>query len=109
MSVKKEKLIEIYFLRSISCLAIVLTHSIGFSTKFYTDLLNSSHVIGRNILDSLNLLLKFGTPMFVFISILLLIPRRNPKGIPPQTVQVHLHSISYIQRNLQRTCCIRIS
>ncbi|MCG7379306.1 acyltransferase family protein [Paenibacillus sp. ACRSA] len=72
MSVKKEKLIEIYFLRSISCLAIVLTHSIGFSTKFYADLLHSSHVFGRNILDSLNLLLKFGTPMFVFISILLL-------------------------------------
>lgn len=62
---KKKIIKEIFLLRSIACLSVVLLHSIGIY-RSGTDLMVSE------FWDSIVLLLTFGTPTFIFISELLL-------------------------------------
>ena len=75
---KKFIISEIFLLRSIACLAVVLLHSIS-RYKSYESLNSSSFVFW----DSFELLLKFGTPTFIFISELLIAKSYSesvPKG-----------------------------
>ncbi len=68
----KKMLEEVFLLRAIACLSIVLLHSI---TRTYTN--------EDGIIEYLKLLLAFGTPAFVFISELVLAhsyPVHTPKG-----------------------------
>ncbi|MFP3723564.1 acyltransferase family protein, partial [Priestia filamentosa] len=65
---KKEHVNEIFFIRSIACLAIVLIHAITSSLTKFQDITATSY----NLLSSLQMTLMFGTPMFIFISEFLL-------------------------------------
>ncbi|GAE24513.1 hypothetical protein JCM9140_447 [Halalkalibacter wakoensis JCM 9140] len=69
---------EIFLLRSIACLSIVLLHSIGLG-------LNSSEtqMYMVTLLDSLHLILYFGTPLFIFISQFLISYSYKDKELPP--------------------------
>src|SRR5699024_6132607 len=74
---KRKYLNEIVFLRSIACLCIAVVHSLHrahtdttFSINYYDTLVNSIYV-----------LLTFGTPTFIFIS-MLLISYSYPNGLP---------------------------
>lgn len=73
---------EVFFLRAIACLSIVLGHSISSSLNWYPFLDAES---GRtlSVWRTVTELLLFGTPMFVFISALVLshaYPQGTPKG-----------------------------
>jgi len=74
----KPQIIEIYLLRSISCLAIVFMHSISLVVNNLS--LDETTVAW---LDSFRMALMFGTPMFIFISEFVLgysYPEAIPKG-----------------------------
>ncbi|PAD85004.1 hypothetical protein CHH57_01450 [Niallia circulans] len=76
---KKEIINEIFLLRSISCLAVVLIHSIGFALE-NVDHYNS---LDEKMLAIIRTILNFGTPTFIFISEFLLAksyPDKVPKG-----------------------------
>ncbi|UKJ81776.1 acyltransferase family protein [Priestia megaterium] len=79
---KRKPVKEIFLIRSIACLAIVLLHSIEASLKFYSPqggLENNTKVW----YETFALILKFGTPVFVLISIFLLAysyPKKTPSG-----------------------------
>lgn len=68
---------EIVFLRSIACLCIAVVHSLGIAHS-RTTFTNS---ISHNIVDSIYVLFTFGTPTFIFIS-MLLISYSYPNGLP---------------------------
>lgn len=69
---------EIFWLRSISCLAIVLIHAIEASIDFQTKQLGSTSFS----LENLHLILLFATPTYVFISEFLL-AKAYRDGVPP--------------------------
>lgn len=74
---KRKYLNEIVFLRSIACLCIAVVHSLHrahSSSTFTNSLLDT-------IVDSGYVLLTFGTPTFIFIS-MLLISYSYPTGLP---------------------------
>ncbi|MEK8126966.1 acyltransferase family protein [Paenibacillus filicis] len=76
---QKKNVNEIFLLRSLACLAIVFLHSITFSQY---DSLNLPTKMADG-LEALQMLLMFGTPMFVFISEFLIsysYPNRLPSG-----------------------------
>ncbi|WP_159882600.1 acyltransferase family protein [Paenibacillus puerhi] len=75
----KNSVNEIFLLRSLACLAIVFLHAITFSKYDSLTLPDSMSAV----LESSQMLLMFGTPMFVFISEFLLsysYPNRLPAG-----------------------------
>ncbi|SDC02089.1 Membrane-bound acyltransferase YfiQ, involved in biofilm formation [Paenibacillus sp. UNCCL117] len=75
----KQQVNEIFLLRSLACLAIVFLHAITFS-KY--DSLELPAAMAQ-LLESGQMLLMFGTPMFIFISEFLLsysYPNRLPSG-----------------------------
>lgn len=77
----KSTIDQIFLLRAIACLSVVLLHSIDYTVENYAYFLSAdNYLIG--IYDSTELLLKFGTPTFIFISELLLAYSYN-KGTPP--------------------------
>ncbi|MFE4142784.1 acyltransferase family protein [Peribacillus sp. YIM B13472] len=79
MSTKKEQVTEIFIIRAIACLAIVLLHSVTSSLSKFSNLDSTS----QDILVGLQMILIFGTPVFVFISEFLLsksYPKHLPKG-----------------------------
>ncbi|MCG0045538.1 acyltransferase family protein [Priestia megaterium] len=71
---KKEIVNELFWLRSLSCLAVVLLHSIAASSYNFPE--NNQEL--ANLFKQLSL---FGTPTFVFISIFL-ISKFYPNGTP---------------------------
>lgn len=74
---KRKYLNEIVFLRSIACLCIAVVHSLHVahtSATFTNDLYDT-------IVDSIYVLFTFGTPTFIFIS-MLLISYSYPTGLP---------------------------
>ncbi|OLO39181.1 hypothetical protein BTR23_08990 [Alkalihalophilus pseudofirmus] len=68
---------EVIILRSIACLSIVFLHSIGFA-------LSGNHIGAwtRGFFDSIQVLLYYGTPMFIFISELLIAYSYRNKALP---------------------------
>lgn len=73
---------EVFFLRAIACLSIVLGHSISSSLNWYPFLEVESRFT-LELWQTVTELLLFGTPMFVFISALVLshaYPHGTPKG-----------------------------
>lgn len=74
---KRKYLNEIIFLRSIACLCIAVVHSLhrAHSSNTFTNSLYDT------IVDSSYVLLTFGTPTFIFIS-MLLISYSYPTGLP---------------------------
>lgn len=75
----KKVLNEVFLLRSIACLCIVLLHSI---TRMYTD--------ESGVISYWKLFLAYGTPSFVFISEMLLAyayPHATPRGFLLKRVQ----------------------
>ncbi|MCR6098005.1 acyltransferase family protein [Salipaludibacillus agaradhaerens] len=60
---------EIYWLRAIACLAVVLTHSITTTLSHYVDTMSQAE---EYLLIALRFIFLFGTPTFVFISEFLL-------------------------------------
>ncbi|ADH99445.1 acyltransferase family protein [Salisediminibacterium selenitireducens] len=70
---------EIFVLRSVGCLSIVLLHSIFIALQ--TGAVSMGHM-QVTLLDSLQLLLNFGTPMFVFISEFIIAYSYRQKPIP---------------------------
>ncbi|OME93889.1 acyltransferase family protein [Paenibacillus lautus] len=71
---------EVIFLRSIACLAIVLGHSIASSLSWYPHITSEAGYITDSWKMLMQLLL-FGTPIFVFISALVL-SYSYPNGTP---------------------------
>ncbi len=71
---------ELYALRSIACLSVVLLHAIGAGLQS----IPSASISEFNFLffDSLNMLLYFSTPVFIFISIFLLAYSYRNKPLP---------------------------
>ncbi|MDT8859907.1 acyltransferase family protein [Alkalihalobacillus sp. MEB130] len=67
----KKHINEISFLRSIACLSIVLLHSIAWGMEYVGFLLNLPE-LSKTILDSINVLLYYGTPTFIFITAFIL-------------------------------------
>ncbi len=65
----KNILKEVYLLRSISCLNVVLVHGITRTVELYGSQLTSSY---SNTLMSLRLMATFGTPIFIFLAEFLL-------------------------------------
>ncbi|MFV8830058.1 acyltransferase family protein [Alkalihalobacterium sp. APHAB7] len=68
---KKNHVNEIFFLRSIACLTIVLLHSIAWGTE-HIRVLSKLPDFLLIILDSLNVFLYYGTPVFIFITAFIL-------------------------------------
>lgn len=66
-SERKKHINEIFLLRAVACLSIVLFHAIETSIN-----LNISDSYSFNLIESIKVLLTFGTPTFVFISMLLI-------------------------------------
>src|SRR5690625_782044 len=74
---KRKYLNEIVFLRSIACLCIAVVHSLHIA---HTDTtFTNSHY--DTLVDSIYVLFTFGTPTFIFIS-MLLISYSYPTGLP---------------------------
>lgn len=73
---KNNTVMEIYWLRVVSCLAVVLLHSVAQVMVDYTGSESS-----YKVLEVLTALLMFGTPVFIFISEFL-ISRRYTNGVP---------------------------
>ncbi|RAU92477.1 acyltransferase family protein [Paenibacillus sp. YN15] len=71
---------EVFFLRAIACLSIVLGHSISSSLNWY-PFLGAESKLAVDVWRTVTELLLFGTPMFVFISALVL-SHAYPKGTP---------------------------
>ena len=65
----KKEIIEVYLVRSIACLCVVLLHSITRVMEFDDLTITVYH---ENLLMGLRLLLTFGTPTFIFLSEFLL-------------------------------------
>ncbi|HDR8533000.1 TPA: acyltransferase family protein, partial [Bacillus cereus] len=65
---------EVFFLRVVACLSVVLLHSI----TSYLDLIDFNQ---KGFLNNLRILLCFGTPMFIFISELV-ISKVYKDGVP---------------------------
>ncbi len=71
---------EVFFLRAIACLSIVLGHSISSSLNWY-PFLDTESGLTLSVWKIVTELLLFGTPMFVFISALVL-SHAYPQGTP---------------------------
>ncbi|WP_216828644.1 acyltransferase family protein [Alkalihalobacterium elongatum] len=71
MDMKKKHVNEIFFLRSIACLSIVLLHSIAWGTEHIRHLSKLPEFL-LMILDSVNVFLYYGTPAFIFITAFIL-------------------------------------
>lgn len=77
----KKYINEILILRAIACLSIVLVHSIGVVQNSIPDLNDYLDITLRDI----RLLLTFGTPTFVFIS-MLLVSYSYPNGLQKKSL-----------------------
>ncbi|UCZ55171.1 acyltransferase family protein [Bacillus shivajii] len=71
---------EVFLLRSIACLCIVFLHAIGTGLSSIPDTAISTFTY--NLFDSVNVLLYFGTPLFIFISELIIAYSYRNKQIP---------------------------
>ncbi|WP_096435032.1 acyltransferase family protein [Alteribacter populi] len=71
---------EVFFLRSIACLSIVLLHSI--ERAIHTPFLNGIGPSMVMLFDSIQVFLYFGTPVFIFISELIIAYSYRNKPIP---------------------------
>lgn len=69
---------EIYWLRCISCLAVVAIHAISSGVYLYQD---DASALSKNLLYAIQMGLMFGTPAFIFISEFLL-AKSYPTGLP---------------------------
>lgn len=71
---------ELYVLRSIACLSVVFLHAIGIGLSSIptSQISHTAYVF----FDSLNMLLYFSTPVFIFISEFLLAYSYRKKSIP---------------------------
>lgn len=74
---KKIYLNEIFMLRAVACLSIVLLHSLAIAQSGISNLSDYLDAV----VNSVRVLLTFGTPTFVFIS-MLLISYSYPNGLP---------------------------
>lgn len=74
---KKKYINEIFILRAVACLSVVLLHSINAVQLNIFDINDYLNII----LSSIRVLLTFGTPTFIFIS-MLLISYSYPNGLP---------------------------
>lgn len=70
---------EIFIMRSIACLCIVFIHAIGVGL---TTTSQETGAFSAVIFDSINIILYFGTPMFIFISELLIAYSYKNRKIP---------------------------
>jgi len=68
LNTKKELVNEIFVIRVIACLAIVLLHSITSTLGHFKNIDSFTH----ELLIALQMALIFGTPVFIFISEFLL-------------------------------------
>ncbi|MDG5789577.1 acyltransferase family protein [Evansella sp. AB-P1] len=71
---------ELFVLRSIACLCVVMVHAIAIGLNS----IPSSNITNLNyfLFDSLNMLLYFGTPVFIFISQFLISYSYKNKDLP---------------------------
>lgn len=76
-SVKKTYINEIFLIRALACLSIVLLHSLSEAKYGLSNISDSLNTV----VDSIRVLLAFGTPTFVFIS-MLLVSYSYPDGLP---------------------------
>lgn len=74
---RKTYIDEIFVLRAIACLSIVFLHALGIAQSGITDISDSFN----SVVNSIRVLLTFGTPTFVFIS-MLVISYSYPDGLP---------------------------
>lgn len=74
---KKIYLNEIFMLRAVACLSIVLVHSLTVAQSGISNISDYLDIV----VNSVRVLLTFGTPTFVFIS-MLLISYSYPNGLP---------------------------
>lgn len=79
---KKSPINEIFFLRGISCLAVVLVHSLNVSAINYQDNMSG---ISNMLIGILRMAALFGTPTFIFISEFLLAKSYSDR-IPPNFI-----------------------
>ncbi len=87
----KKMIKEIFFLRGIACLSIVLLHSIGIGLSRLNE--NDLPHITFYTLDSIHLLLYFGTPLFIFISELIISYSYRNKKLPKTFLSVRFKYI----------------
>lgn len=66
---KRNTLTELYFLRSVACIAVVIIHSIAYTTTYYPE---DRSDLSLFIFENFKMLLLFCTPLFVFLSELLI-------------------------------------
>ncbi|MCD8511872.1 MAG: acyltransferase family protein [Bacillus sp. (in: Bacteria)] len=70
---------EIFIIRAIACLSIVLLHAIGIGL---TSISNEVGTLSYITFDSINMFLFFGTPTFIFISELLIAYSYRNRKLP---------------------------
>ena len=75
---EKKYTYEIYWLRCISCLAVVAIHAISSGVYLYSE---DASAMSQNFLYAIQMGLMFGTPAFIFISEFL-IAKSYPNGLP---------------------------
>lgn len=85
---KKKHLNEIFLLRGIACLSIVLLHSLGVAQAGISDI----NAYLNMIVNSIRVLLTFGTPTFIFISIFI-ISYSYPNGVKSNFLNKRVKSI----------------
>lgn len=66
---EKQHINEVFVIRAIACLSVVLLHSVNFGVEGYRDILSNFEVFTYS---AFAMIFYFGTPIFVFISELLL-------------------------------------
>lgn len=76
-TIEKKYLNEIFMLRAVACLSIVLLHSLAVAQSGISNISDYLDIV----VNSVRVLLTFGTPTFVFIS-MLLISYSYPNGLP---------------------------
>jgi membrane-bound acyltransferase YfiQ involved in biofilm formation len=82
----KKVINEIFFLRCVACLGIVLMHAV--TSSIYTYEVHGSTL--EFFLTSIQMILMFGTPIFVFISEFVLAhsyPEKTPKGFMKKRIK----------------------
>lgn len=92
---------ELFFLRAIACLSIVFIHAINVSFENLGIRKDPDFLLVNSILFAIQILLMFGTPMFVFISEFLLAysyKNKMPKGFMKKRLKYIL--IPYISMGI---------
>ncbi|GAB1793281.1 acyltransferase family protein [Priestia megaterium] len=92
---------ELFFIRAIACIGVVLIHAVSVTFGDFGIRENPNYPMVNAILFVLQILLMFGTPMFIFISEFVLAHRykgKSPKGFMVKRIKYIL--IPYISMGI---------